>query len=91
MKDLKEWLSDNFVNSQEYKQFRRNVIDRLRRHDDKISEIKQRLDNKNIQTDIDIEMFGVKLIKARLINSTKSLLFTIILICLCLYFIFRWL
>lgn len=89
-KETKKWVLKNFLKVDEYNTFRQNVIDRFRKHEDKIQKLKEDC-SKNVETDINIEMFGIKLIKARLINATKSLLISVIIIGICLYFISRWL
>lgn len=81
--DCKDWLNRFFFTTK----IGKNINQRLNNQEKRLKQLenKQALCN---QSHIDLEMFGIKLFKAKLINATKGIIISLILIGIVLLFIF---
>lgn len=83
-----EWIKNNFVTYQDFEDYTLAQKQRYRDLQSKILQIEKR--EKVEVSNIDLEMFGVKLFRARLVNISKSILISVLTIGIVLYFIMRW-
>lgn len=83
-----EWIKNNFVTYQDFEDYTLAQKQRYRDLQSKILQIEKR--EKVEVSNIDLEMFGIKLFRARLVNISKSILISVLTIGIVLYFIMRW-
>lgn len=83
-----EWIKNNFVTYQDFGDYTLAQKNRYRDLQSKILQIEKR--EKVEVSNIDLEMFGIKLFRARLVNISKSILISVLTIGIVLYFIMRW-
>lgn len=88
-KNIIEWIKKEFVTRQTFEDYTLFVKDKYRNLDNKIIQLKNKQESSNV-SNIDLEMFGVKLFKARMVNISKSILISLLTIGVTLYFIMRW-
>lgn len=84
------WIKVNFLMKKDFLDFKQSIINRVRNIESQMSTLKKSLPQTN-ESHIDLELFGIRLLRARLINVTKTIFISSFSMAIFLYFILRWL